>query len=241
MGARPTVGSAVIEASLTLEPTNMTPRTVIRLFSAAFLGVVSGCSDEEPTAPTGPFLEVTAPGYFGLLEGSTRQLSATFAGQPATVTWESNNTAVITVSQTGLVTAVGPGNAAATATMTSDPTQKRSASFTITAPPTLTSGVPVTDISSAGARGSTRLWKIIVPTGTTNLRVTLSGGTGDVDLYINPGTPPDLAEGDYACFSFNGGNNELCQVTNPVAGTWFILLDLWDPYTGVTLTATTTP
>jgi len=220
----------------------MKHRTVIRLVSAAFVAVLPlGCDDDEPTAPTGPFLEVTAPGFFGLLEGSTRQLEATFDGEPAAVTWESNNTAVITVSQTGLVTAVGPGNAAATATMTSDPTKMRSASFTVTAPPTLTSGTPVTGLSSSGARGSTRLWKIIVPSGTANLAVTLSGGTGDVDLYINYGTPPDPAEGIAECASFNGGNGELCEVANPAAGTWFVLLELWDPYTGVTLTATTTP
>src|SRR5687768_18096429 len=62
---------------LALEPTHMKHRTVIRLVSAAFVAVLPlGCDDDEPTAPTGPFLEVTAPGFFGLLEGSTRQLEA---------------------------------------------------------------------------------------------------------------------------------------------------------------------
>ena len=219
----------------------MTHRTVIRLFTAAFLGVLPlGCDDDEPTAPsTGPRLEVTDPGYFGLLEGSTQQLEATFDGQPATVTWESSNTAILTVSSTGLVTAVGPGNAAATATLTSDPTQKRSASFTITAPPALTSGVPVTGLSSSAAAGSTQLWKVIVPAGATNLLVEMSGGTGDADLYVRQGSPP--TPDDWDCRPFEGGNNEVCDFPNPTAGTWFVMIELFDPYSGVTLEATVTP
>ena len=215
----------------------MTHRTVIRFSSGALLmALVLGCAEDPPTVPEGPFLEVTSPGFFGLLEGSTQQLSATLDGQPATVTWESSNTAVITVTPAGLVTAVGAGNAAATATLTSDPSQKRSASFQITSPPTLTSGTPVTALASTAARGTTRLWKIIVPAGATSLSVTLSGGTGDVDLYVRQGTPPTFTT--YACASENGGNSELCTIASPVAGTWFVMLGLWDPYSGVTLTAT---
>lgn len=218
----------------------MTHRSVIRLFSGALLiPLVLGCNDDEPTAPSGPFLEVTAPGYFGLLEGSTRQLDATFDGQPATVTWASSNTAVITVTPAGLVTAVGAGNAAATATLTSDPTQLRSASFTVTSPPTLTSGTAVTGISGTGARGTQRLYKIIVPTGATSLSISLSGGTGDVDLFIQQGSPPSNT--DYDCSSENGGNTENCTVASPAPGTWFVMLYLWDPYSGVTLTPAITP
>jgi serine protease len=218
----------------------MTHRTLVRLFTSTLLAALAvGCSDDEPTAPSGPFLQVTSPGYFGLVEGSTKQLTATLDGQPVDVTWASSNTAVLTVSPTGLVTAVGAGNAAATATMTSDPTQIRSASFTITSPPTLTSGTAVTGISGTGARGTTRLYKIIVPTGATSLTVTLSGGTGDVDLFVQQGTPPTNT--DFDCSSENAGNTEVCTITNPTPGTWYILLYLWDPYSGVTLKATVTP
>lgn len=214
----------------------MTHRTVIRFFSGALLmALVLGCAEDVPTVPEGPFLEVT-PLNAGLLEGSTQQLAASLGGQPAAVTWASSNTAVITVTAAGLVTAVGAGNAAATATLTSDPTQLRSASFTVTSPPTLISGTPVTGLASSAARGTQRLWKVIVPAGATSLSVTLSGGTGDVDLYIRQGTPPTFST--FACASENGGNTEVCTITNPAAGTWFVMLGLWDPYTGVTLTAT---
>jgi hypothetical protein len=215
----------------------MTHRNVIRLFSGALLAaLVLGCDDNEPTAPGGPFLQVTSPGYFGLIEGSTQQLDATLGGEPATVTWSSSNTAVITVTPDGLVTAVGAGNAAATATLTSDPSQMRSASFTVTSPPTLASGVPVTNISSSGAVGSTRLWKVVVPAGATNLTVTMSGGTGDADLYVRFGTPP--TPDDWDCRPFAGGNNEVCTFPNPASGTWFVMLELFEAYSGVTLTAT---
>lgn len=218
----------------------MTHRNVIRLVSTALLAAfVAGCGDDyEGPTDTGPYLEVT-PLFTGILEGSTVQMTATLDGEPVPVTWASSNTAAATVSPTGLVTGVGGGFAAITATMSSDPTRLRSASVTVTAPPTLTSGVPVTGLSSTAARGSTRLWKIIVPAGATNLRVTLSGGTGDVDLYIRQGTPPTFSS--YACASENGGNTELCNITNPAAGTWYVMLGLWDPYSGVTLTATVTP
>lgn len=221
----------------------MTHRTVIRLFSGALLATFGlACSDDYkgPTDSGGPSLEVS-PLFTGILEGSTVQLTATLAAQTVPVTWASNNTAAATVSSTGLVTGVGGGFAAVTATLTSDASKIRSASITVTAPPTLTSGVSVTGIGSSGARGSTSLYKIIVPAGATNLSVTLSGGTGDVDLYINGGTPPNPGTGDYTCASFNGGNTELCSEPNPTAGTWYVLLELWDPYSGVTLTATVTP
>ena len=218
----------------------MTHRTVMGLFSGALLAtLVLGCGSDSstPTQPA-PSLEVSPP-FVGLLEGSTVQMTATIDDAAVPVTWASDNTAAATVSATGLVTGVGGGFAAITATLTSDATQLRSASVTVTAPPALTSGVPVTGLGSTGARGSTVLYKIVVPAGKTQLRVTLSGGTGDVDLYLRAGTPPTVSS--FTCASENGGNIEACTITNPAAGTWFVLLALWDPYAGVTLTGTITP
>lgn len=223
----------------------MTHRTVVRFFSGTLLAaLVLGCgSDNKHPTDTGSFLKVTPP-FKGLIEGSTVQLTATSGADTVPVTWSSNNTAVVTVSAGGLVTAVGAGMAAATATLVSDPAQLRSASFTVTSPPTLVSGTPVTSISSTGARGTTKLYKIVVPAGATSLSVRLSGGTGDVDLYMQQGTPPTITSYDLTsstCSSENGGNGEICTVVNPVPGIWFVLLGLWDPYAGVTLTPTITP
>lgn len=239
-----------------MELHHMIHRTVIRLFSGTLLAaLVLGCGgDDLPTDPEGPFLEVT-PSFQGIDEGESVQLTATLGGEVVPVTWESNNPAKATVSATGLVTGVdacvgepvttppcGSGFVAITATTTSGEVRLRSASITVLKLQGigLTSGTPVTGLSSSGARGSGVLYRIFVPTGATSLTVTFLGGTGDGDIYVQRQTPPDNS-GDATCVSWNGGNDEECVIANPASGTWYILIDLWDPYAGVTLTATLAP
>ena len=217
----------------------MTHRTVIRLFAGGLVAVFAlGCEDNKPTAPGGPFLEVNPP-FTGLDEGGgTVQLSATLGGNPATVSWETNDPAVATVSPTGLVTALAPGNAAATATL-ADGSQKRSASITViklTGTP-LTSGVPATGLSGT-ANGQTKLYWISVPAGKTNLSVVLSGGTGDADIFVRRQTPPTSTS--FTCSSEGPSTAEACNFTNPAAGTWYILVVSFI-YSGASLTATVTP
>ena len=81
--------------------------------------------------------------------------------------------------------------------------------------------------------------KIVVPAGATNLTVTISGGSGDVDMFIARGGVPTQAAN--LCASENGGNTESCTFPNPAAGTWFIGLMTWDAYAGASLRATVTP
>ena len=213
---------------------------ITRVLGAAFVAAaLMGCSD-DPKGLSGPlpstFLTVDPP-CVSIDQGETIQLTATRAGEPATVTWESSDPAVATVSATGFVTSVTGGFAAITATGGGE---MRSASLNVV---TLT-GTALTDgvgvpVASSGARGSQLLYRIFVPEGTTNLTVTIAGGTGDVDLYMLRGTPPTYATA--TCESFNGGNDELCTYVNPPKGTYYIMLDLWDPYAGATLMANVTP
>jgi hypothetical protein len=200
---------------------------------AAF--VVMGCDDDGPSGIEEPGLVVT-PAFRGVPETDTLRLVATFNGDPVTATWESTNPAVATVSNTGLVSALVPGFTAITATGPNQ--QKRSASITVVAVTALTSGTGVT-ISSNAARGSQQFRKIAVPAGATKLTVTIGGGTGDVDLYVSAGGVPTTS--NFGCRSWEAGNDEICEFTNPAAGTYFIMLDLWNPYAGATLTATVTP
>lgn len=232
----------------------MIHRTVIRYSAAALLAVlVLGCGDKEFPTESGPFLEVT-PRFTNLGEGETLQLMATYGGVPTTaVTWESSNPARATVNASGLVTGVSACVGAPappptctsnivpiTATLTTDATVRRSSSITVAQlqGTQLVKGTGVT-LSSSGARGSGRLFRIFVPTGTTSLTFTLRGGTGDADIYVRRGTPPTNAS--YTFFSFNGGNDEDIVVPTPASGTWYVLVDLWDPYAGAVLTATYTP
>ncbi len=97
----------------------------------------------------------------------------------------------------------------------------------------LTSGVPVENL--AGGAGSFRMYSITVPAGTASLTVTLTA-TGDADLYLRRGAPPLL--NFYDCASFTETGSETCTVDAPTAGTWFIRVEGFDPYSAGTLTAT---
>lgn len=103
---------------------------------------------------------------------------------------------------------------------------------------TISSGVPVTGIS--GGSNSRKLYRIVVPPGSTRLVVATSGGSGDVDLLIRRNGVPTLLVAD--CESFETTNDDGCDVPNPGAGDWYILLfgagD--NGYSGATLTATVT-
>ena len=98
----------------------------------------------------------------------------------------------------------------------------------------LTNGVAVTGIS--GATGSDQYWTLAVPAGQSTLTFTTSGGTGDVDLYVQVGTQP--TKSSYTCRPYINGNAETCTITNPAAGTWYVMLDGYAAYSGVSLKGT---
>lgn len=213
----------------------MLPRSSFALTCALLGGFVLGCDDIEPTALEDPGLVVT-PAFRGVPETDTVRLAATFNGDPVAVTWESSNTAVATVSAQGLVSALTPGFAAITATGPSG--AKRSSSITVVAVPTLALGDSVT-IAATTPRFTFAYRKIVVPAGKTNLTITISGGSGDVDMFIaRDGVPTASAN---ICASENAGNTESCSFTNPAAGTYFVGLMTWDAYAGARLKATATP
>jgi hypothetical protein len=97
----------------------------------------------------------------------------------------------------------------------------------------LRNGQPV---GVSGAQDSWKHFLINVPSGQARLEVKLSGGSGDADLYTRFGVPP--TDEDYDCRSFAAGNDELCAVANPQAGTYYIGVHAYDEYSGVTLVAT---
>ena len=213
----------------------MMPRSPLRLLPCLLLAAVAvGCGDDGPSGPDDPGLVVT-PEFRGVPETDTLRLAATLNGQPAAVTWEVQYDSIATVTSEGLLTALSPGFTAVTATSTTNPQVRRSASITVIAVPTLTSGTAVS-VSGSGARFTPAYRKITVPAGADSLVVTMSGGSGDVDLYLRPGGVPTSSNN--VCASENAGNTERCKITNPAAGTWFLLLLLWDPYSGVSLRAT---
>jgi len=98
-------------------------------------------------------------------------------------------------------------------------------------PVALVKGVPVTGLEAAA--GHSLSYTLDVPAGSTNLVFTLSGGTGDADMYVRFGSAPTDTE--YDCRPYTTGNNEVCTVPAPVAGTYYVRVKAYASYSGVSL------
>lgn len=109
---------------------SMSPHKVVLLATALLSLAACGAGPSAPAAQE-PAAPVAAP-VAGTLEaqanagtlivGQTRQLNVTVGGrppQPGEVVWTTSNAAVATVTQTGLVTATGAGNAVIRAALAS--------------------------------------------------------------------------------------------------------------------------
>jgi len=108
------------------------------------------------------------------------------------------------------------------------------APVTYGAPTPLDNGVPVTGLSGAG--GSQVYYVIDVPSGQDLLEISISGGTGDCDLYVRHGSEPTLTSYDYR--PYLTGNDETVSIETPAAGQWYVMLRGYLAYTNMTLTAT---
>jgi hypothetical protein len=135
---------------------------------------------------------------------------------------------------TGTPTAVGSSSFTVRVTDEAAATDSRAFTLVIAQVEALSNGVPVNGI--AGVEGSARYYVIEVPQGATGLTVSISGGTGDADLYVRHGALPQAFV--YDCRPFRPGNEETCTFTPPAAGSWYIMLRGHADYTGVTLVAT---
>lgn len=81
-------------------------------------------------------------------------------------------------------------------------------------------------------------YTMIVPAGATNLKFTISGGTGDADLYVKFGSAPTTTS--YDCRPYVAGNSESCPIATAQAGTYYVMLNAYASFTGVTLTGSYT-
>lgn len=97
----------------------------------------------------------------------------------------------------------------------------------------LTKGVAKTSLS--GARGSEQFFTIDVPAGASNLTFTMSGGSGDADLYTRKGSKPTTSS--YDCRPYKSGNNENCSVASPSVDTYHVMIRGYSAYSGVSLVA----
>ncbi len=95
----------------------------------------------------------------------------------------------------------------------------------------LTNGVAVTNL--AAAKNVETSFYLDVPAGATNLVFTLSGGSGDADLYVRYGQAPTRTV--YDCRPYLTGNNETCTVGTAQAGRYYVMLVAYSAYSGVSL------
>ena len=96
----------------------------------------------------------------------------------------------------------------------------------------LTKGVTVTGISQPTA-GSSVNYTMVVPAGSTNVTFTMSGGTGDADMYVKLGSAP--TDTVYDCRPYKSGNAETCTFATTTGGTYYVRLKAYSAFSGVSL------
>jgi len=182
---------------------------------------------------TGGFSSATSLTASGLPAGVTASFN------PSSVTPAANGTASSTLTFTASSTAT-TGTANVTVTATSGTTTKTT---TITLNVTsnsgggsLSNGVPVTGLS--GAQGASLRYTLAVPSGATNLKVVTSGGTGDADLYVKFGSAPTTSS--YDCRPYLDGNAETCTISNIQTGTYYVMINGYQAFSGLSLTGSYT-
>jgi len=136
-------------------------------------------------------------------------------------------------------TAAGTYSVALTVTDSTGATNTKTQSVTVSSSgggggSVLQNGVPMTGL--AAATGAQLNYTVVIPSGASNLVIAISGGTGDADLYTKFGSAPTLSS--YDCRPYITGNNESCTVAAPQAGTYYIMLNGYAAFSGVTLQAT---
>lgn len=85
----------------------------------------------------------------------------------------------------------------------------------------------------SGTRGKATEYFYTNEAGRKKLTISISGGTGDADLYVQFGTNPTT--GSYDCRPYKNGNVESCTFENPQVGDYFIDLHGYKDFSGITL------
>jgi hypothetical protein len=79
-------------------------------------------------------------------------------------------------------------------------------------------------------------YRLDLPAAANNLTIELTGGTGDVDLFVERGERPSTREAYNDCQSGGPTTAERCQLTGIEAGSYFILLHAFSTFSGTTMT-----
>lgn len=85
---------------------------------------------------------------------------------------------------------------------------------------------------SAGKNGKLN-FSYARPAGATAMKFTIAGPNGDADLYVRRGSPPTTSS--YDCRSAGATSNEACTITNAADGTYYVMINAYSAYNGLTL------
>lgn len=100
-----------------------------------------------------------------------------------------------------------------------------------TPPPPSGGSETIENISASS--GQWKHYYLDVPAGTSSLTATITGGSGDADLYVRRGSQPTTSA--YDCRPYRWGNEETCNISNPAEDRYYISLRAYQTFSGVTL------
>ncbi|NRA60376.1 MAG: M4 family metallopeptidase [Psychrobium sp.] len=103
-------------------------------------------------------------------------------------------------------------------------------------------GNEVIDVTVSDISVARRQWQHYtqdLAAGYTSLTVTISGGSGDADIYVRHGA--ESTTSTYDCRPYKTGNDEVCTFNAPAAGTWHVDLRGYRTASGITLNIQATP
>ncbi|MCP3100874.1 M4 family metallopeptidase [Myxococcus sp. K15C18031901] len=100
----------------------------------------------------------------------------------------------------------------------------------------LTNGVAKTGLS--GSAGNKKYYTLEVPAGQSSLKFETTGTSGDADLYVRFGNAPNAST--YDCRPYTSSSTESCNFTNPRAGTWYVMVNGYTAYSGLSVKGTYT-
>ena len=255
-----TVGLILGDNTLTATVEGLDPVT----FTATSLGIPDltvGALTANPTSPTlaqTVNLQVSVAnlgdGPTGTGFSASLELDGTVVGSAAVGPLDPGGLAILSFSDVGPLTEGGHTFRlvadAGGAILESDESNNSSElQITAVQATALEAGTPAPNL--AGAAGSLTFFTVQVPVAAAaplrapavapvaSLDVTLSGGTGNADLYVHLGERPSLLA-DYDCASTGATTAESCAIASPTPGTYHIAVHGLADYSGVSLLASTT-
>jgi PKD repeat protein len=205
---------------------------------SAFSGVSLTGSYSTGTANTPPVanFSFTTSGLTATFTDSSTDANGTIASR----SWNfGDGTTSTATNPAKTYAAAGTYTVSETVTDNQGATNTKTASVTVTAAScggtVLCSGVGVALPAQAAGTVSAN-YTLVVPAGRTTLTFTISGGTGDADMYVRRGSAPTSAT--YDCRPYLSGNAETCTFNSPVAATYYVNVRAYSAYSGVTLKGT---